>query len=72
MVAEWVGVQFCCQILSGHCETKLLICHKGGLVFYCVDCFETKLLMYHKVRFSLFRGDGGWWGGLDGGGLSKK
>ena len=36
----------------------------GVLLYYCVDCFETKLLMYHKVRFSLFRGDGGWWGGL--------
>ena len=30
VVAGWVGVQFCCQILLGCCETKLLICHKGG------------------------------------------
>ena len=78
VVAGWVGVQFCCQILLGCCETKLLICHKGGLfnygwgwlLYFCIDCFETKLLMYHKVGFSLFRGYGGWWGGW--GGLSKK
>ena len=42
----------------------------GVLLYYCIDCFETKLLMYHKVGFSLFRGYGGWWGGW--GGLSKK
>ena len=33
VVAGWVGVQFCCQILLGCCETKLLICHKGGSSF---------------------------------------
>ena len=30
VVALWVGVQFRCKILLGCCETKLLICHKGG------------------------------------------
>ena len=34
-----------------------------------LNCFKTKLLMYHKVGFSLFRGDGGWWGGWGGGGV---
>ena len=63
VVAGWVGVQFCCQILLGCCETKLLICHKGrghhlwvGVVggvgkFGCqiyVGCSKTKLLICHK------------------------
>ena len=26
----WVVVQFCCNILIGRFEAKLLICHKGG------------------------------------------
>ena len=32
-MAGWVGFQFYCQISLGCCETKLLICHKGGLSF---------------------------------------
>ena len=30
VVARWVDFQFHYQILLGCCETKLLICHKGG------------------------------------------
>ena len=30
MVVGWGVVQFCCNILIGCFETKLLICHKGG------------------------------------------